>query len=82
MPLPPAKKQDPGLHMGNADSQTLDSGLLPKRVDSYVLGDTGHIWGFNKAPVSFKLSPLHKQGGADFGNGQYNRQASKAVQRI
>ena len=29
------KTKDPGLHKGNAGSQTLDSGLLPKRVDSY-----------------------------------------------
>ena len=29
------KTKDPGLHKGNTGSQTLDSGLLPKGVDSY-----------------------------------------------
>ena len=30
------KTKDPGLHKGNTGSQTLDYGLLPKGVDSYV----------------------------------------------
>ena len=30
------KTKDPGLHKGNTDSQTLDSGLLPEAVDSYA----------------------------------------------